>query len=152
MPDPDHNNEQQPQPSDPAQQPLPLDPAFSEELEELAKKLDATEKDVPAVPSNLLTHEEVSLQIAIEGLRVKREKRIGLTWARRSFVYLLCLAALIALVATAVVIVGLSRGEKELVIPALATLSGAGATGALLCRAYINGLDPDGDERGSASG
>jgi hypothetical protein len=150
VPDPDQNNEQQSLPSDSSEQSLPLDPELSEELDELAKKLDATENDVPAIPSNLHTHEEVAFQIELERLRIWREKRMVFTSTRRSFVFLIGLMALIALVATAAMIVGLSRGEKEIVVPALASLSGAGATGALLCRAYVNRLDSGSDDGGSS--
>ena len=148
MPDPDQNKEQQPL-SDPGEPSLPPDPELSEELEKLAKKLDATENDVPAVPSNLRTHEEVAFEVELEKLRIWRERRMAYTWTRRTYVFLVGLAALIVLLAAVAMIVGLSRGEKEVAIPALASLSGAGATGALLCRAYINRLDSGNDDRGS---
>lgn len=151
MPNPDPNKDpQQSPPANPGGQQLPPDPEFSEELEKLARKLDAPEKDSPAVPSNLLTHEEVAFELELEGLRIKRERRLAFTWTRRSFVFLLGLMTLIVLVSTAVIVVGLSTGEKDIVLPALAPLSGAGATGALIWRAYISRLNLGADEERSA--
>ncbi len=137
MPDPDPNKEpQQPLPANSGGQSLPPDLEIPRELQELARTLDATEKDQPAVPSNLHSHEEIAFELELEGLRIKREERKALTWARRGFVLLLALVALIALVSLAVIVAGLSSSESHLVLPALAPLSASGATGALLWRAY----------------
>ena len=93
-------------------------------------------KDHPAVPSNLHTHEEVAFEREREELRIEKWERHALTWAIRGFVLLLALVTLIVLVSTAVVVVGLSTGDRRFILPPLAPLSGAGAIGALLWRAY----------------
>jgi hypothetical protein len=92
--------------------------------------------DQPAAPSSLHTHEEVAFQMKLERLRVKREERMALAWSRRGFIVLLGLTILIALVSAAVIVVGLSIGKSDFVLPPLAPLSASGATGTPLWRSY----------------
>ncbi|HEX5929792.1 MAG TPA: hypothetical protein VFY48_10405 [Solirubrobacterales bacterium] len=117
------------------------DPDNDPRLHELTWRFDAP-KDEPAVPSSLHTHEEVTFELELEELRIKREERKAMAWLRRGLGLLLILAALIALVSAAVIVVGLSRGEDQLVLPAMAPLSASAATAALLWRAYAGRFLP----------
>lgn len=108
-------------------------------------------RDRPVPPSSLRSEAEVAFELRREDLRERQEKRRTMAWARRGFVVLLFVLALITVVSSAVIVLSFGAGETHLVVPALAAFSGAGAAATFLCRAYWASVRTEVRARGRGS-
>ena len=93
-------------------------------------------EDLPANASDLRTAQEIELEHQREELRMAQEERRSFGWVRKSFVAVLGVLVLVAVMAASTLTIGLLSGAAELIVPALSVLAGSGGAGVFFWRMY----------------
>jgi hypothetical protein len=104
-------------------------------MEEGFKHSDRT-GDVPANASDLRTPEEISLELDRERLRFVQEERKNFRFLRASCAVVLGILALGAVLSGFTIVVGLTSGQLEVVLPAIGALGGALGGSVVVWRFY----------------
>jgi hypothetical protein len=100
------------------------------------QSLFSQHQDVPANASDLGSAEEISLELDRERLRFVQEERKNFRFLRAGFIAVLAILALAAAVSAVTILVGLTAGPAEAVIPSIWALAGSGGGSVFIWRFY----------------